>query len=152
MDNLAIVQNVLKEFGKIIELDSIALNDTGSCKLVLDDLEIHLEIDDATDSLMLLSPVAEATEQLMADALELNLFWGHLNGCRFTLLRSINVLALLHRLPTTGLDITVFEKELNTFADTALTWKRAFNEMPVPDEQPTMPDCELQKQNLLNQI
>ena len=45
MTNTEIVQNILTQFGKIIDLEPLALNEEGSCRLVFDgETELNLEL------------------------------------------------------------------------------------------------------------
>lgn len=134
MKNHEKIQRLLKDFGKRTALEALELNKDGSCKILFDNyLEVNLELEDVTDSLLLISPVAEANEELFADALELNLFWGQLRGCRFVLLRSADMLALMRRLSITDLDSDTFEATLETFLETVTVWKKAFEDSPHED-------------------
>lgn len=137
MKNLLTIQKILKEFGKILDLEALALNEGGGCRLMFDnDLEVNLELDDATDSLLLISPVAKGSEELFADALELNLFWGELNGCRFALLRDANILTMLRRISVEGLSTVTFEAELDKFLETVMVWRLAFKRAPQQKKDP----------------
>ncbi|SIN76773.1 type III secretion system chaperone [Halodesulfovibrio marinisediminis] len=152
MDNHTIIQGVLKEFGKIIDLESLALNQDGSCKLMFDnELEINFELDQTTDSLFLISPVAVGNEKLFADALQLNLFWGELNGCRFILLGNTNVLALMRRIPVERFDLITLETELEKFLETVSVWKQAF-ENKLQEEQESASTSDQYMQNFMNRV
>ncbi|MCG8529814.1 MAG: type III secretion system chaperone [Desulfovibrionales bacterium] len=140
MENREIVQTVLQEFGKIIDLETLGLNDEGSCRLMFDqDIEVNIEVDDSTNSLLLISPVVPADKKLYEDVLELNLFWSQMKGCRFALLRSAGVLAMMRRLSVEGLNIITFEKVLEEFVDTVSTWKAAFARAPQHNAQKKTP-------------
>ncbi|WP_074217866.1 type III secretion system chaperone [Halodesulfovibrio marinisediminis] len=135
MNNRQKVQHILTEFSKHVELESIKLNKDGSCRLFFDKhIEVNLELDDTTESLFIISPVIEAHEDLYADALELNLFWGQLKGSRFVLLRNINVLALMRRLSIETLEIETFEETLEQFLETITVWRKAFEENPKEEQ------------------
>ncbi len=135
MNNYQKMQQILQHFGKQVALDSLKLNDEGSCRLFFDnEVEINLELDDATDSLLLISPIVKANEALYADMLELNLFWGQLKGCRFILLKNAGVLALMRRLSVKRLDQQHFEKTLETFLETVSIWKKAFEDSPKKEQ------------------
>lgn len=136
MNNHQKIQHILTQFGKHVSLESIKLNKDGSCRLFFDNnIEVNLELDNATDSLFIISPVIEAHESLYEDALELNLFWGQLKGSRFVLLRKMNVLALMHRLSVTDLEIKTFEETLDSFLNTVTMWRSAFEEDTEEEEQ-----------------
>ena len=143
MTNMDIVQDILKQFGKIIDLEPLALNEEGSCRLVFDgDTELNLELDDASDSLLLISPVAPAHEDMFADLLELNLFWAQMHGARFVLLREAGVVALMRRLAVNELDTPTFESALESFLTTVDIWSKAFEETEkrsTQEEKPTAP-------------
>lgn len=136
MNNHTKIQQILKQFGERIALETLELNEDGSCRIIFDNhLEVNLEMDDVTDSLLLISPVVKADEELFADALELNLFWGQLHGCRFILLRSANVLALMRRLSIKKLNLAIFEETLEMFLETVAVWRTAFEDSPRGKEK-----------------
>jgi hypothetical protein len=136
MNNHEKIQQILKQFGERIALEALELNDDGSCRIIFDShLEVNLELDDVTDSLLLISPVVKADEELFADALELNLFWGQLHGCRFILLRNANVLALMRRLSIKELELSAFEETLEMFLETVTVWRKAFEDSPHEKEK-----------------
>lgn len=136
MNNHKEIQQIIKQFGERIALETLELNEDGSCRIIFDNhLEVNLEVDDVTDSLLLISPVVKADEELFADALELNLFWGQLHGCRFILLRSAGVLALMRRLSIKKLDMATFEETLEMFLETVTVWRTAFEDSPREKEK-----------------
>lgn len=135
MNNYQKMQQILQQFGKQVALDSLKLNDEGSCRLFFDNqVEVNLELDDTTDSILFISPIAKANEALYADMLELNLFWGQLKGCRFILLKNAGVLALMRRRSVDRLNQELFEKTLETFLETVSVWKKAFEGNPKKEQ------------------
>jgi len=150
------VQLLLRDLGKLVGMNDLALDEHGRCALLIDDrLEISVTFANGDDHLVMAALVgelpADAPQERYAALLDANFFWRGTNGATLGVDRDTRAVVLLERLPITGLYVGHLEAILGDFVDSGLDWmNRLANHTDEPqgasaaaDHSPTQGDVVL---------
>jgi hypothetical protein len=121
------VQLLLRDLGRLVGLNDLALDADGRCSLLVDErAEVEISFVDGEDHLILAARLgelpADAPPERYATLLDANFFWRGTNGGTLGVERDSRTVALLDTVPLAGLDVGRLEARLGTFVDTAEEW------------------------------
>jgi Tir chaperone protein (CesT) family len=117
---------VLGQFGDVIGLADLALDERGYACLTFDDLAVNMEYEPSRDALALFSWLGEADRgrgALFAELLEANLMAHATGEPVFGYEATGQGVVLLDRLILAGLDIVQLQERLDGFLKVASTWR-----------------------------
>ncbi len=129
MDKRNLAQKIIANFGVLLTLPELKLDDsTNSCVLLFDkDIVLNIEFDDASGQMILSAYLdelpADDAEGLLRDLMIANLYWHRTDGATLGLEDATNGVILAQARPVTDLDDSSFEKMVETFVNQAERWK-----------------------------
>lgn len=130
MDKRQLADKLIANFGKVLTLPDLKLDDkSNSCVLLFDgDIVLNIEFDDATAQLILsvyLDQLPEAkAEALLRELMVANLYWHRTDGATLGLEEGTQGLILAQARSVTDLDDASFEKLVETFVNQSERWKK----------------------------
>lgn len=133
MDKRNMACNLVADFGKMLTLPSLVLDDTtNSCVLVFDgDLLLNIEYDDVGErmvfSVYLEALSAEGAEPLLRELMGANLYWHRTRGATLCLEEGTNGVILIYARSVTELDASSFETLVENFLIQADKWRARIN-------------------------
>lgn len=143
MDKRQLADKLIANFGKVLTLPDLKLDDkSNSCVLLFDgDIVLNIEFDDATAQLILsvyLDQLPEVkAETLLRELMVANLYWHRTDGATLGLEEATQGLILAQARSVADLDDASFEKLVETFVNQSERWKKriaAFKDSSEPDK------------------
>lgn len=119
------VDLALAEVGSRIGLDGMLLEEDGSAVLMLDEIVVNLELDEAADRLLMYASLgrpAGGREALYKALLRGNFLWGATGGATLSLDPAEGDVMLQQAATASTLDGTALEGLLEGFANAAESW------------------------------
>jgi Tir chaperone protein (CesT) family len=119
------VDLALAELGGRIGLEGMRLEEDGSAVLMLDEVVVNMELDDAADRLLLYAGLGRPTggwERLYEALLRGNFLWAATRGATLSLEPAGGEVMLQQAVAASGLDGAALESLLEGFADAAESW------------------------------
>lgn len=130
MDKRNLAEKLIKNFGAMLTLPELTLDEkSNSCVLLFDgDIVLNIEFDEATGQLILSVyldelPVGHA-EPLLRELMVANLYWHRTDGATLGLEEATNGIILAQARGVTELDDASFEKMVEAFVNQAERWKK----------------------------
>ena len=129
MSNRALAEKLIANFGTLLTLPELKLDDvSNSCVLLFDgDIVLNIEYDDPTSQLILSSYLdelpAEGGEAVLRELMVANLYWHRTDGATLGLEDATNGIILAQSRSVTELDDATFEKLVETFVNQTERWK-----------------------------
>lgn len=142
MDKRQLADKLIANFGKVLTLPDLKLDDkSNSCVLLFDgDIVLNIEFDDATAQLILSVYLDQLPEQkaeaLLRELMVANLYWHRTDGATLGLEEATQGLILAQARSVTDLDDPSFEKLVETFVNQSERWKKritAFKDSGSPE-------------------
>lgn len=146
MDKRTMACNLVADFGKMLTLPSLILDDlTNSCVLVFDgDLLLNIEYDDLGERLVfsvyLEAISGEGSESLLRELLGANLYWHRTRGATLCLEEGTNGIILIYARSVTELDGSSFETLVENFLIQAEKWRARIKAFQPKEESARIPD------------
>jgi hypothetical protein len=113
---------LLAEFGALIGLDGLALDEAGNAQLAFDEVFVNLDLDEARNALVATAPLGDTqAPDVYARLLDANLFWSGTAGGTIAREPVTGSIVLLHDFPLSEHDSTSFSSALEGFVDAAET-------------------------------
>lgn len=143
MDKRQLADKLIANFGKVLTLPDLKLDDkSNSCVLLFDgDIVLNIEFDDATAQLILsvyLDQLPEVkAEALLRELMVANLYWHRTDGATLGLEEGTQGLILAQARSVTDLDDPAFEKLVETFVNQSECWKKriaSFKDSSSPEQ------------------
>ncbi len=129
MSNRALAEKLITNFGTLLTLPELKLDDvSNSCVLLFDgDIVLNIEYDDTTSQVILSSYLdelpAEGSEAVLRELMIANLYWHRTDGATLGLEDATNGIILAQSRSVTELDDATFEKLVETFVNQTERWK-----------------------------
>lgn len=130
MDKRNLAQKLITNFGAMLTLPELTLDEkSNSCVLLFDgDIVLNIEFDDASAQIILSVyldelPPAHA-EPLLRELMVANLYWHRTDGATLGLEEATNGVILAQARTVTELDDGSFEKMVEAFVNQAERWKK----------------------------
>lgn len=130
MDKRNLAQKLITNFGAMLTLPELTLDEkSNSCVLLFDgDIVLNIEFDDASGQLILSVYLDELPqsqpESLLRELMVANLYWHRTDGATLGLEEATNGVILAQARGVTELDDGSFEKMVETFVNQAERWKK----------------------------
>lgn len=143
MDKRQLADKLIANFGKVLTLPDLKLDDkSNSCVLLFDgDIVLNIEFDDATAQLILsvyLDQLPEVkAEALLRELMVANLYWHRTDGATLGLEEATQGLILAQARSVADLDDAAFEKLVETFVNQSERWKKriaSFKDSSEPEK------------------
>ena len=141
------VSRVLEEFGTLLGVEGVQLDESGCAALGFDNVVVNFEVDEDRERLLLSAYLGEPqadrlkTYELLLDA---NFCWQGTGGATLSLQRATGGVVLFDAIATPRLDLQALESRLQTFVNTAEVWTAQLAQpAPSPDdsaEEPGLPN------------
>jgi hypothetical protein len=127
------LESVITEFGKIVGLPELELNQDGYCPLIFDDIVVNFKYDGETDELLMWSSIGEippepVRKDIYEMLLEANIIQSYLGGGVLTIEKNHNIILLINSTPTELIDLKTFEDTLDNFIKLTETWEKVLEE------------------------
>ena len=116
------LDQALAQLAAGLGLEDLALDEEGGARLVLDEVLVQLELDEAGERLILLAPLGEPEgdpARAYGRLLDANFFWAGTNGAMLAREPASRTIVLLRALPTAGLEGEDLATALAGFVDAA---------------------------------
>ncbi len=130
MDKRQLAEKLITNFGAMLTLPELRLDDKShSCVLLFDgDIVLNIEFDDASGQIILSAYLDELAdlhaEATLRELMVANLYWHRTDGATIGLEESTQGLILAQARGVTELDDASFEKLVETFVNQAERWKK----------------------------
>ncbi len=130
MDKRNLAQKLITNFGAMLSLPELTLDDkSNSCVLLFDgDIVLNIEFDEATGQIILSVYLDELppgpSESLLRELMVANLYWHRTDGATLGLEDATNGVILAQSRTVNELDDASFEKMVETFVNQAERWKK----------------------------
>lgn len=130
MDKRQLAEKLIANFGAMLTLPELRLDDKShSCVLLFDgDIVLNIEFDDASAQLILSAYLDELSdlyaETTLRELMVANLYWHRTDGATIGLEESTQGLILAQARGVSELDDASFEKLVETFVNQAERWKK----------------------------
>ena len=130
MDKRQLAEKLIANFGAMLTLPELKLDDkSNSCVLLFDgDIVLNIEFDDVSSQMILsayLDELADSNaETTLRELMVANLYWHRTDGATIGLEESTQGLILAQARSVTELDDASFEKLVETFVNQAERWKK----------------------------
>jgi hypothetical protein len=132
------VDRLLSEFGAIIGITELALDENGFACLFFDDIGINIELDERNEYLYCYANVGDLPEDpgltLCETLLEANLLFRLTGGGTLGIDKENKLVALVDTIPLSGLDLQTFEKRLGHFVKMTENWQNKINALTRSQE------------------
>jgi hypothetical protein len=134
MDNRNLALKLIANFGAMLTLPELTLDEkSNSCVLLFDgDIVLNVEFDASTSQLILSVYLDELpqtnAEGLLRELMVANLYWHRTDGATLGLEDATNGIILAQSRTVTDLDDASFEKMVETFVNQAERWKKRIGE------------------------
>ncbi len=136
------MQELLSALGRNIGIPELTFDEYHYCCLALDNVIVNLEWDADTEMLFLYAHVGHLpvnpTPELYETLLEANFFHRHTAGATLGMDKPSGTIALAQRQATANLNLTLLEKLLEQFVNTAAYWIDEIERLkttPAPSNQ-----------------
>lgn len=150
MDKRQLADKLIANFGKVLTLPDLKLDDkSNSCVLLFDgDIVLNIEFDDASAQLILsvyLDQLPEVkAETILRELMVANLYWHRTDGATLGLEEATQGLILAQARSVTDLDDPGFEKLVETFVNQSERWKKRIAAFKEGDSlAPALPAMDL---------
>lgn len=130
MDKRTLASKLIANFGTLLTLPELTLDEhSNSCVLLFDgDIVLNIEFDGETGNLILSAYLnelpLEAPESLLRELMIANLYWHRTDGATLGLEDATNGVILAQARAVTELDDASFEKMVEAFVNQAERWKK----------------------------
>lgn len=130
MDKRNLAQKLITNFGAMLTLPELTLDEkSNSCVLLFDgDIVLNIEFDDASGQIILSVYLDELppghAESLLRELMVANLYWHRTDGATLGLEEATNGIILAQARTVNELDDGSFEKLVETFVNQAERWKK----------------------------
>jgi hypothetical protein len=130
MDKRNLAQKLITNFGAMLSLPELTLDEkSNSCVLLFDgDIVLNIEFDDGSGQLILSVYLDELPpgqpEALLRELMVANLYWHRTDGATLGLEDATNGVILAQARTVNELDDASFEKMVETFVNQAERWKK----------------------------
>ncbi len=130
MDKRQLAEKLISNFGSMLTLPELRLDDkSNSCVLLFDgDIVLNIEFDDASGQMILSAYLDELPdsqpEAILRELMVANLYWHRTDGATIGLEESTQGLILAQARSVTDLDDASFEKLVETFVNQSERWKK----------------------------
>lgn len=146
MDKRDLALTLIANFGSLLTLPDLRLDDTtNSCVLLFDgDIVLNIEFDAPTGQLILSAfldelPPHDADARLLRELMTANLYWHRTDGATLGLEEATNGVILAQSRSVTELDDASFEKLVESFVNQAERWKRHIAQARTTQPAQAMP-------------
>lgn len=122
-----VFDNLVRQFGARVGLPDMKLDDSGLCRVVLDEtVNLDFELSSDCQTLYLYSALPPMDNNVEVDLMKalLTANYGLHRSCQFRFAYDENAheFLLLETIPAKGIDLETFDQILQNFARTATTW------------------------------
>ncbi len=130
MDKRNLAQKLITNFGVMLTLPELTLDEkSNSCVLLFDgDIVLNIEFDDSSGQIILSVYLDELpqghAEPLLRELMVANLYWHRTDGATLGLEEATNGVILAQARTVNELDDGSFEKMVETFVNQAERWKK----------------------------
>ena len=129
MSRKKMVDGLITEFGKIIGIEELAMDDDNACTLGFDDLQISFQYAEDLDTMIVFSNLGRVTgedkSELFQDMLTANFYQEMMGGTVLCYNKeSTSAVLILHKKHFSGMNIAGFEEMLKNFTDLAESWTK----------------------------
>jgi len=130
MDKRNLAQKLITNFGAMLTLPELTLDEkSNSCVLLFDgDIVLNIEFDEASGQVILSVYLDELpplqAESMLRELMVANLYWHRTDGATLGLEEATNGVILAQSRTVTELDDGSFEKMVETFVNQAERWKK----------------------------
>lgn len=137
MDKRSLALKLIANFGTLLTLPELTLDDnSNSCVLLFDgDIVLNIEFDEPTGHLILSAYLdelpADGAESLLRELMIANLYWHRTDGATLGLEDATNGVILAQTRSVAELDDPSFEKLVEAFVNQAERWKKRLAEGPA---------------------
>lgn len=144
MDKRTLANRLVADFGKVLTLPTLILDDASDrCVLVFDsDLVLNIEYDDPAERLVFsicLDPLpSHGAEALLRELMGANLFWHRTHGATLCLDEATNGVILVYARNVTEFDGPTFETLVENLLNQAEKWRALIKTFDRP-EMSSMP-------------
>lgn len=142
MDKRQLAEKLIANFGAMLTLPELRLDDkSNSCVLLFDgDIVLNIEFDDASAQIILSAYLDELSENAadatLRELMVANLYWHRTDGATIGLEESTQGLIMAQARGVSELDDASFEKLVETFVNQAERWKKRIAAL-TQGERPT---------------
>jgi len=127
--------SALADFGKLINIPTLAFDPFGYCCLLIDEITVNLEYDPSNGNLLVYAHLGllpePASTAFCEMLLEANFFCRDTNNATLGIDRASRAIVLYLSHPSTSLDSAALEAVISRFTNTAESWKRRIAAQPV---------------------
>lgn len=126
MGNNNQVDGLITEFGKIIGIPELVLDEENTCTLAFDDQAVNIQFSEEQNALIIFSDLGKVTgsnaEQLYKQLLTANFYREKLSNAAFSYCKETGSIVLMLHQSIEGLEIRQFDDLMENFTNLAIAW------------------------------
>ncbi len=138
------MQNLLKEFGDLIGIPELCLDEENRCNLMFDDVAVSFELNRDEESFYMYSYLGDASsenrERVYAKLLDANYVFKHTNGATLGVEDASKKIILIRQYALEMMRLSKFESVVEEFVNLAEYWKQKIPTLALAQEQAPFPD------------